>query len=139
MKRRRAISMETGLLMLACGLATGTLAFRIVRAAPLSLRLPPTIFTNAHPASRPVSPYVIFLAAVREIVPAGAVVRVVAPRQPTGDISMNFLIAVGQLPEQRVHWEGAPPEPREWIAVYPSGALPGTPIRRLPGGDLYHP
>ena len=129
---------ETLLLALAFALTAGSLAFRVLRSAPLSLHLPPTILTNAHPASRPVSAYLIFLAAVRKVVPAGAGVRIVAPRDPTGDAAMNFEVAVGQLPEQRVRPGDSPPEPGEWVAVYPAGALPGAPLRRLRGGDLFH-
>lgn len=133
------ISLETTLLALAFALTAGALGWWIVRRAPLSLHLPPTILTNAHPASRPASAYLIFLRAVRRAVPPGAIVRVVAPREPTGDAWMNFALAVGQLPEQRVRLGPAPAELGEWIAVYPAGALPGTPFRRVDGGDLFRP
>jgi hypothetical protein len=128
---------ETLLLTLAFALTTATLALRIARAAPLSLHLPPTVLTNAHPASRPVAAYLIFLARVRWTVPAGARVRVVAPREPTGDIPMNFEIAVGQLPRQRVRPGNDRPESGDWVAAYPTGVWPGTPFLRLSGGDLF--
>lgn len=119
-------------------LAAGALGVRIVREAPLSLHLPPTIVTNGASGSRAVAPFLIFLGEVRQAIPEGATVRIVAPQSPTGDIFMNFEIAVGQLPRQQVRRQDAPAERAEYVAVYGAPAFAaGRLLRRFDGGDLY--
>lgn len=114
------------------------IVIRIAGLAPLSAHLPPTIATYGVPPMRSNAPYLLFLTAARTDLPQYAVVRVLAPGAPTGDLPMNFEIALGQLPEQTVLRSDAPCTSPELVLVYESSPPPGLrPIRRFGGGGLY--
>jgi hypothetical protein len=121
----------------------GLLAAQIVRRGPLELRAPRTVLSNSHPAQKAHEPYLLFLREVRSIIPRNAAITVI-PTDPT-DIT-QYLIALGQLPEQRVllppvlggPQPGTVPGPHFFAAQ--AADLPSGPyrlIRRLPGGNLY--
>jgi hypothetical protein len=130
--------LDVAMLASAFALPTMALGLLVVRAGPLSISPPRTIVTWGAPAARPVSPYLVFLSELRAELPEGAAVRIVAPRGPSGDVSMNFEIAVGQLPRQRVLREDAPASIGGYVAVYEAPPPAGARLlRRLDGGDLY--
>jgi len=139
-KRRPALRPADRLLVVLCIVAlTTAIVDRLARTGPLTFRPPATVFSNGSPALRSVDPYLMFLAALRDVLPAGATVRLVAPGDPTHDSWMNFEIAIGQLPRQKViRADAGERRGGEFIAAYqnPLEGL-GRPVMRHPLGLLY--
>ena len=134
----RPSRLDAMVLAAAFALPAASLGFLVGRMGPLSISLPRTVVTWGAPGARPAAPYLVFLSELSSELPEGAIVRIVAPRGPTGDVSMNFEIAVGQLPRQRVLRQDAPANAGEFVAIYDAPAPAGARLlRRWEGGGLY--
>lgn len=93
---------------------------------PLTLRPPATVLSNAHWVMKGAEPYLLYLKSLSRRIPPDATIVVLSPYSkddaPTGT---SYLIALGQLPAQRVlPWTvlrdpGA--EPPRYVAVFRRG------------------
>jgi hypothetical protein len=91
------------------GVAVGTLALLAAgvvfcfSGGPLTLRPPATVLSHAHWVMQASEPYLLYLRSLRARLPAGASIVVLSPYSaqdpPTG---VSYLMALGQLPDQRV-------------------------------------
>lgn len=76
----------------------GLVVRHVTRAGGFELRAPATVFSRAFLTQRAQEPLLLFLREARDQLPAGASIAVLAP----GDPDSIYLLALGQLPRQRV-------------------------------------
>ncbi len=86
---------------------TGALLAAAVRfclsRGPLTLRAPASVLSNAHWVMKAAEPYLLYLGSLRERLPEGATVVVLSPySKDDSPIGTSYLMALGQLPRQRV-------------------------------------
>ena len=121
-----------GILALA-GLSSRLAASR----GPLTLAAPRTIYSNAHPAQKGIEAFLLLLKDACQVLPPSATV-VVLPADPAFEPLHLYLIAEGQLPDQRVlPWYargGA-----EFLLCYgaPCGETGFQRVRDYPDGSLF--
>jgi hypothetical protein len=97
-----------------------------VSRGPLTLRHPATVLSNAHWVMKASEPYFLYLNSLRERIPAGATIVVLSPysadEMPSGT---SYLMAVGQLPAQRVvPWDvlrNPAADPPRYVGVFRRG------------------
>ncbi|HET9793635.1 MAG TPA: hypothetical protein VFS34_04160 [Thermoanaerobaculia bacterium] len=108
---------------------------QIARTGPLTFHAPSTVLSNGRPEPRQMAPYLAFLSEVRRSLPPGAAVSVVAPADDP-----NLLVAIGQLPKNRVVLpdEAAAAARVDYVAVYRCAASRDAPADaiRWPDGCL---
>lgn len=123
----------------------GMFIWEIQRSGPLQISMPPTILSYSAPGNRGLAPYLVFLARIRQSLPPQSTVIVETAAGYGSFPSSDYLIAVGQLPDQRVL---PPPEHKiqlgipagiQFIATYHVNI--SSPRLRLvadlPNGQLY--
>lgn len=114
------------------------------RGGPIDFRRPATVLARSPSVVARSSPYLQFLSAVAERVAPGASVLVVTDRAPGTKEIIDYLIALGQLPEQRLLSPDDPSlapggPPPEYVAAFHRD-FEDARYRRvapLPGGVLY--
>jgi hypothetical protein len=117
--RRTVASIGTAALLAAA------IAF-CVSGGPLTLAAPESVVSNAHWVMKASEPYLRYLVSLRDRIPAGATIVVLSPySKDDSPIGTSYLVALGQLPAQRVvPWTvlrdpGA--EPPRFVAVFRRG------------------
>ncbi len=89
-------------LWMAVALLFAATAGKILATGPLTLSRPTTILSNGNPITQQSAPYLVFLAEARRALPEGTLVAVATPESLNGVGSLDYLIAIGQLPRCRV-------------------------------------